>query len=73
MGRTCQEGLEIADSLSLSLSLALLFYVQVAADSGALSLDKVFELIMEGESLPVYVQKEIKVKTIVSVLRREGN
>jgi len=53
--------------------LALLFYVQVAADSGALSLDKVFELIMEGESLPVYVQKEIKVKIIVSVLRREGN
>jgi hypothetical protein len=60
-------------SLSLSLLLALLFYVQVAADSGALSLDKVFELIMEGESLPVYVQKEIKVKIIVSVLRREGN
>jgi hypothetical protein len=51
----------LSHSLSLFLSLALLFYVQVAADSGALSLDKVFELIMEGESLPVYVEKEIKV------------
>ena len=47
--------------LSHSLSLALLFYIQVATDSGALSLDKVFELIMEGENLPFYLEKEIKV------------
>ncbi|KAK9983523.1 hypothetical protein SO802_033048 [Lithocarpus litseifolius] len=34
--------------------------VNVATDSGALSLDKVFELIMEGENLPSYLEKEIK-------------
>ena len=33
-------------NFSYSLSLALLFYVQVATDSGDLSLDKVFELVM---------------------------
>uniref|UniRef100_A0A2N9J2S4 Zinc finger PHD-type domain-containing protein n=1 Tax=Fagus sylvatica TaxID=28930 RepID=A0A2N9J2S4_FAGSY len=33
---------------------------KVAADSGSLSLDKVFDLIMEGESLPVYLEKEIE-------------
>ncbi|KAE8055327.1 hypothetical protein FH972_012174 [Carpinus fangiana] len=41
---------------------------KVAADSGALSLDKVFELIMEGESLPVYVEKEIKLLRARSTL-----
>ncbi|XP_059443641.1 lysine-specific demethylase JMJ17 isoform X2 [Corylus avellana] len=41
---------------------------KVAADSGALSLDKVFELIMEGESLPVYVEKEIKLLRARSIL-----
>ncbi|KAL6182188.1 hypothetical protein ACLB2K_043611 [Fragaria x ananassa] len=33
---------------------------KVAADSGALPLDKVFELISEGENLPVLVEKELK-------------
>ncbi|XP_050266962.1 lysine-specific demethylase JMJ17 isoform X1 [Quercus robur] len=33
---------------------------KVATDSGVLSLDKVFELIMEGENLPFYLEKEIK-------------
>ncbi|XP_030947010.1 COMPASS component SPP1-like [Quercus lobata] len=32
---------------------------KVATDSGALSLDKVFELIMEGENFPFYLEKEI--------------
>jgi len=41
---------------------------KVAADSGALGLDKVFELIMEGESLPVYVEKEIKLLRARSTL-----
>lgn len=35
--------------------------MQVAADSGALPLDKVFELVLEGENLPVRVEKELKV------------
>lgn len=30
-------------------------------DGGALSLDKVFELITEGEDLPVYLERELKV------------
>ncbi|KAF3954187.1 hypothetical protein CMV_020438 [Castanea mollissima] len=38
---------------------------EVATDSGAHSLDKVFELIMEGENLPSYLEKEIKVSTVV--------
>ncbi|KAH9719677.1 transcription factor jumonji (JmjC) domain-containing protein [Citrus sinensis] len=33
---------------------------KVVLDSGALSLDKVFELIAEGENLPVYLEKELK-------------
>ncbi|XP_050375974.1 lysine-specific demethylase JMJ17 [Argentina anserina] len=33
---------------------------KVAADAGALPLDKVFELISEGENLPVLVEKELK-------------
>ncbi|KAM4074912.1 hypothetical protein ACB094_10G129900 [Castanea mollissima] len=33
---------------------------EVATDSGAHSLDKVFELIMEGENFPSYLEKEIK-------------
>ncbi|KAM5572478.1 lysine-specific demethylase JMJ17 [Rosa sericea] len=33
---------------------------KVAADSGALPLEKVFELISEGENLPVLVVKELK-------------
>ncbi|KAI4326962.1 hypothetical protein L6164_019472 [Bauhinia variegata] len=34
---------------------------KVAVDSGALSLDKVFELIVEGENLPVDVQEELMI------------
>ncbi|KAG6685054.1 hypothetical protein I3843_12G093300 [Carya illinoinensis] len=41
---------------------------KVAADSGDLSLDKVFELIAEGESLPVCVEKEIKLLRARSML-----
>ncbi|KAJ4850539.1 hypothetical protein Tsubulata_036378 [Turnera subulata] len=33
---------------------------KVAVDSGALALDKVFELILKGASLPVYVEEELK-------------
>lgn len=50
--------------LALSLSLMQLlctFHVQVAADSRALGLDKVFELIAEGENLPVKVEEDIRV------------
>lgn len=59
-------------SLSLALSLSLIyccfFCVQVAADSGALPLDKVFELISEGENLPVLVEKELKVTDLAFFL-----
>ncbi|KAB1200329.1 Lysine-specific demethylase 5A [Morella rubra] len=41
---------------------------KVAADSGALSLDKVFELIREGESLPVSIEKEMKLLRARSML-----
>ncbi|KAL4603864.1 hypothetical protein ACB092_10G153600 [Castanea dentata] len=41
---------------------------KVATDSGALSLDKVFELILEGENLPFYLEKEIKLLRERSVL-----
>lgn len=43
------------------------FLLQVVLDSGALSLDKVFELIAEGEKLPVYLEKELKVTYLVAV------
>lgn len=33
---------------------------KVAADSGVLGLDKVFDLISEGENLPVHLEKELK-------------
>ncbi|XP_010545786.1 PREDICTED: lysine-specific demethylase 5C isoform X2 [Tarenaya hassleriana] len=33
---------------------------KVATDSGALALERVFELIAEGENLPVHMKKEIK-------------
>ncbi|KAJ0048148.1 hypothetical protein Pint_15199 [Pistacia integerrima] len=33
---------------------------KVTMDAGALSLDKVFELITEGEDLPVYLERELK-------------
>ncbi|KAK6130062.1 hypothetical protein DH2020_036189 [Rehmannia glutinosa] len=38
---------------------------KVSADGGMLGLDKVFELISEGESLPVYCGKELKVTTTI--------
>ncbi|KAK2664046.1 hypothetical protein Ddye_002620 [Dipteronia dyeriana] len=41
---------------------------KVATDSGASSLDKVFELITEGESLPVYMEKELKLLRARSML-----
>ncbi|KAK9144894.1 hypothetical protein Sjap_004797 [Stephania japonica] len=41
---------------------------KVACDSGALGLDEVFELIAEGEDLPVCVEKEIKLLRDRSVL-----
>lgn len=39
--------------------------MQVVRDSGALSLDKVFELITEGENLPVCLENELKVTNLV--------
>lgn len=35
--------------------------MQVASDNGDLELDKVFELIAEGENLPIHFEKELKV------------
>lgn len=34
---------------------------QVSVDAGALELHKVFELIAEGENIPVHFDKELKV------------
>ena len=42
--------------------LICIYHGQVATDSGALSLDKVFELVVEGENLPVDVDEELKVR-----------
>lgn len=44
------------------------FCAQVAADSGALPLGKVFELVLEGENLPVRMEKELKVTQLVLIL-----
>ncbi|KAF7810274.1 lysine-specific demethylase rbr-2 [Senna tora] len=41
---------------------------KVAVDSGSLSLDKVFELIAEGENLPVDVEQELKMLRTRSML-----
>ncbi|KAF8033026.1 hypothetical protein BT93_D1803 [Corymbia citriodora subsp. variegata] len=41
---------------------------KVATDSGALGLDKVFELIMQGENLPVYFEEELKLLRSRSML-----
>ncbi|GAV57946.1 PHD domain-containing protein/ARID domain-containing protein/JmjC domain-containing protein/JmjN domain-containing protein/zf-C5HC2 domain-containing protein/PLU-1 domain-containing protein [Cephalotus follicularis] len=41
---------------------------KVATDSGALGLDKVFELITVGENLPVYLDKELKLLRARSML-----
>jgi len=37
-------------------------YEQVASDFGALGLDKVLELIVEGEKLPVDANEELSVR-----------
>ena len=50
-----------------SIIWCFLFCGQVATDSGALGLDKVFELISEGENLPIYLEKELKVTNSDSV------
>ncbi|PON84593.1 Autoimmune regulator [Trema orientale] len=41
---------------------------KVAADSGDLGLDKVFDLITEGENLPVHLDKELKLLRARSLL-----
>ncbi|CAL9030117.1 unnamed protein product [Prunus brigantina] len=41
---------------------------KVAADSGALPLGKVFELVLEGENLPVRMEKELKLLKTRSML-----
>ncbi|KAJ6388670.1 hypothetical protein OIU77_027094 [Salix suchowensis] len=41
---------------------------KVGTDSGALGLDKVFELISEGENLPIYLDKELKLLRARSML-----
>lgn len=54
-------------SSNRSLAVAnrfIIFYIQVARDSGALPLHKVFELIAEGETLPVLVE-ELKVVNVI--------
>lgn len=51
--------------LSLDLVFWFLIFIhcgQVAVDCGALSLDKVFEIVGEGEKLPVDVNEELKVR-----------
>lgn len=59
-------GINLALFLSLIYNLVLLsILVQVTTDSGALSLDKVYQLITEGENLPVSVEKELKVTNLV--------
>lgn len=45
----------------VKIIISLLTTKQVSSDSGALELHKVFELIAEGESLPVHFDKELKV------------
>lgn len=40
--------------------------LQISADCGALELEKVFELIEEGENLPAYLERELKVSAIHS-------
>ncbi|KAL5814464.1 hypothetical protein ACOSQ4_025105 [Xanthoceras sorbifolium] len=40
---------------------------KVATDSGASSLDQVFELITKGESLPVYMEKELKITNFIVI------
>lgn len=34
---------------------------QVATDSGELALSEVYKLIIEGENLPIHLEKELKV------------
>ncbi|KAL5552082.1 hypothetical protein UlMin_002258 [Ulmus minor] len=41
---------------------------KVSSDFGALGLDKVFDLILEGENLPVHVEKELKLLRTRSML-----
>lgn len=36
-------------------------YLQVVTDSGALALEDVYELISEGENLPVHAEEEVQV------------
>ena len=45
----------------MAYQLTICFFLQVAADSGDLGLDGVYELIEQGESLPVCLKKELEV------------
>jgi len=40
--------------------------MQVVGDNGNLELDKVFELIAEGENLGIHFEKELKVHRLCS-------
>lgn len=67
MGRTSQKGFFFFPLVILICPLLhwLTFnfkYEQVASDSGALSLDKVLELVVEGEKLPVDANEELRVR-----------
>lgn len=46
------------------LDFIIFCFPQVSADCGALELEKVFELILEGENLPAYLERETKVSAI---------
>lgn len=41
--------------------------MQVASDAGALELSEVFNLIKEGEALPVYFDKEMEVYSMYTL------
>lgn len=43
------------------------FCLQVVTDSGALALEEVFELISEGENLPVIAEEELQVSKKMNV------
>lgn len=53
----------LATTLEL-LNESYWFCLQVVTDSGALALEDVFELISEGENLPVIAEEELQVSKI---------
>lgn len=70
MEKSCKEGLLNVDMLCFPhlvfLDFIIFCFLQISADCGALELEKVFELIVEGENLPAYLERELKVSAIHS-------